>query len=190
MEDRDQVTVTFSSDQPNMRVARFVGRMAPDDRDDLDVLLTLAILRRKRSIAASAVATEIQRSADDAQVLLRRLSEGEHGLLEPTAGSAHRRRPNYRLRGAVLAELGSAVAYHRAPSDERDRKIVEHLQEYGAINNRTVQNLFDVDVYRASAILRELVERGMLVRTSEQTRGSAVRYGPGARLPAARRRSR
>jgi ATP-dependent DNA helicase RecG len=93
------------------------------------------------------------------------------------------------LRGSVLAELGSAVAYHRAPSDERDRKIVEHVDEYGSINNRTVQNLFDIDVYRASAVLRDLVARDVLVRSSEQTRGNAVRYGAGPASPQPGRKS-
>ncbi|MGH3903381.1 MAG: ATP-binding protein [Pseudonocardiaceae bacterium] len=179
VEDHDQVSVTFVADEPNTRIARFVNTLPHQDRDDLDVLLVLGLLRRRRAVSAPAVATEIQRPAADAQVLLRRLSEGERPLLEPTVGSSHRRQPNYRLRGPVLAELGSAVGYHRAPSADRDRKIVEHLTEYGSINNRTVQNLFDVDVYRASAILRDLVARGVVVRTSDQKRGHSVRYGPG-----------
>ncbi|MGH3930671.1 MAG: ATP-binding protein, partial [Pseudonocardiaceae bacterium] len=182
VEDRDQVSVTFVADEPNIRIARFVNALPQRDRDDLDVLLVLGMLRRRRAVNAPAVAVEIQRPAPDAQLLLRRLSEGERPLLEPTAGSSHRRQPNYRLRGPVLAELGSAVAYHRAPSTERDRKIIEHLTEYGSINNRTVQNLFDVDVHRASAILRDLVERDVVVRTSDQTRGQRVRYGPGPAL--------
>jgi len=178
-EDRDQVSVTFVADEPNIRIARFVNALPAADRDDLDVLLVLSLLRRRRSVSAPAAATEIQRPVADAQALLRRMSEGEAALLEPTAGSTHRRQPNYRLRGPVLAQLGSAVAYHRAPAIERDRKIVEHLAEYGSINNHTVQNLFDVDVYRASAVLRDLVDREVVVRTSEQTRGQAVRYGCG-----------
>lgn len=182
VEDRDQVSVTFVADEPNTRIARFVNTLPHRDRDDLDVLLVLGMLRRRRAVNAPAVAVEIQRPAADAQLLLRRLSEGERPLLEPTAGSSHRRQPNYRLRGPALAELGSAVAYHRAPSTERDRKIIEHLTEYGSINNRTVQNLFDVDVHRASAILRDLVERDLVVRTSDQTRGLSVRYGPGPAL--------
>lgn len=187
-DDRDHVSVTFIADAPNLRIARFVNTLPVQDRDDLDVLLVLGLLRRKRSVHAFTVASEIQRPPTDVQVLLRRLCEGERPLLEPTAGSAHRRQPNYRLRGPVLAELGPAVTYHRAPSAERDRKIIEHLAEYGSINNRTVQNLFDVDVYRASAILRDLVGREVVVRTSDQTRGHAVRYGPGpAYRPAGRR---
>ncbi len=178
-EDQDQVSVTFSADEPNIRIARFVNTLPYADRDDLDLLLVLGMLRRRRAVNAPAVAVEIQRPASDAELLLRRLSEGEQPLLEPTAGSSHRRQPNYRLRGPVLAKLGSAVAYHRVPSTERDRKIIEHLTEYGSINNRTVQNLFDVDVHRASAILRDLVERNLVVRTSDQTRGQSVRYGPG-----------
>ena len=183
VEGRDEVTVTFVADRPNMRVARFVGELQERDREDLDVLLVLGLLRERRSVAAQTVASEIQRAPADAQVLMRRLAEGTDALLEPTAGTAHRRYPNYRLRGPVLAELGSAVSYHRAPSDERDRKIVEHVEEYRSINNRTVQNLFDVDVYRASAILRDLVTRDVLVRTSEQSRGNAVRYGAGSAFP-------
>jgi ATP-dependent DNA helicase RecG len=179
VENHDQVSVTFVADEPNTRIARFVNTLPQQDRDDLDVLLVLGLLRRRRAVSAPDVAVEIQRPDTDAQLLLHRLSEGERPLLEPTAGSSHRRQPNYRLRGSVLAELGPAVSYHRAPSAERDRKIIEHLAEYGSINNRTVQNLFDVDVYRASAILRDLVERDVVVRTSDQTRGQSVRYGPG-----------
>jgi ATP-dependent DNA helicase RecG len=188
VEGRDEVTVTFVADRPNMRVARFVGQLRERDREDLDVLLVLGLLRERRSVAASAVASEIQRTPGDAEVLMRRLAEGTNALLEPTAGTAHRRYPNYRLRGPILAELGSAVTYHRAPSEERDRKIVEHVEEYGSINNRTVQNLFDVDVYRASTILRDLVAQDVLVRTSEQTRGNAVRYGAGSAFPRTGRR--
>lgn len=190
VEDRDQVSVTFASDEPNMRVARFVNQLGPERRDDLDVLQVLAILRQRRSVAAPAVAQVIQRPLTDTQTLLRRLGDGDAPLLEATQGTARRRNPNYRLRGPVIAELGTAVAYHRAPSDERDRKIVEHVQEYGTINNRTVQNLFDVDVYRASAILRELVDLELVVRISEQTRGNAVRYGPGSQFPEQHRRRR
>lgn len=185
-ESSDQVSILFTADQPNLRIARFVNDLPEGERDDLAVLLVLNLLREHRSVRADAVARRIQRSTDEAQNLLRRLAGGELALLEPTQGTAGRRRPNYRLRGSVLASLGPAVAYHRAPTDERDRKIVEHVQEYGAVNNRTVQNLFDVDVYRASGILRDLVKRGILVRTSEQQRGKVVRYGPGPACPPGR----
>jgi ATP-dependent DNA helicase RecG len=187
-DDRDQVSVTFTADRPNIRIARFVARLPSNEQDDLDVLLILNALRKRRSVTARDMASEIQRPVDETQALLRRLADDDHGLLEPSQGTIGRRLPNYRLRGAVLADLGPAVAYHRAPSSERERKIVEHISEYGSINNRTVQNMFDVDVYRASAILRDLVVREVLVRTSEQTRGQTVRYGPGPAYTAPSRR--
>ncbi len=186
-DDRDQVSVTFTADRPNIRIARFVAGLPSNEQDDLDVLLIIDLLRRRRSVTARDVFPHIQRSVEDAQQLLRRLADDDRGLLEPSQGTVGRKLPNYRLRGSVLAELGPAVAYHRAPSSERERKIIEHLAEYGGINNRTVQNMFDVDVYRASAILRELVGRGILVRTSEQQRGQTVRYGPGEAVPRKKR---
>jgi ATP-dependent DNA helicase RecG len=188
VDDRDQVSVTFTADSPNIRIARFIAGLPSNEQSDLDVLLILNALRQRRSVTARDIAAEIQRPVDETQQLLRRLSDDDHGLLEPSQGTVGRKLPNYRLRGAVLAELGPAVAYHRAPPAERERKIVEHIAEYGSINNRTVQNMFDVDVYRASAILRDLVTRDILVRTSEQQRGQTVRYGPGPSYTAPRRR--
>ena len=188
VDDRDQVSVTFTADRPNIRIARFIAGLPSGDQDDLDTLIILNVLRKRRSVNARDLAPDLQRSVDETQQLLRRLADDDHRMLEPSAGTVARRLPSYRLRGPILAELGPAIAYHRAPSSERERKIVEHIAEYGSINNRTVQNMFDVDVYRASAILRELVERDVLVRTSEQQRGQTVRYGPGSSYTAPGRR--
>ena len=89
-----------------------------------------------------------------------------------------------------MAHLGSAVAYHRQATDDIDRKIIEHVRDYGEINNRIVRRLFDVDVFQARDIIRELVGREVLIRTSEQKRGTAVRYGPGPEFPKVKSRSR
>jgi ATP-dependent DNA helicase RecG len=182
-EDIDSVQVTLIGDEPNVRIARFVRGLPAGEQEDVDVLLVLSMLRRRRSVTAREVGSTVQRTQEDAQDLLRRLASGQQALIEPTAGSAHRRFPNYRLRTPALAALGPAISYHRQSTDEVDRKTVEHVREYGSVNNRTIQNLFDVDVFKASAILRDLVSRGVLEMTTEQRRGTAVRYGPGSRFP-------
>jgi ATP-dependent DNA helicase RecG len=46
-----------------------------------------------------------------------------------------------------------------------------------------LQRLFDIDVYQGRDLLRDLVGREILVRVSEQTRGVAVKYGPGPKFP-------
>jgi ATP-dependent DNA helicase RecG len=58
------------------------------------------------------------------------------------------------------------------------------------ISNRTIQNLLDIDVYRARDLLRDLRDRGILVKTSQQERGTAVEYGPGENFPQPRRSRR
>ncbi|MFN6118113.1 MAG: hypothetical protein ACK5CE_00520, partial [Actinomycetes bacterium] len=62
--------------------------------------------------------------------------------------------------------------------------------EYGRISNRTIQNLLDIDVYRARDLLRDLRDRGLLVKTSAQERGIAVEYGPGGKFPHPKRQRR
>lgn len=188
IEDRgDEVAVTFAGDPPNKRVAAFVHDLPDDEKDDTDALLVIHDLCRRPSVTARDIALVIQRSEDDSQRILHRLSTGQAELLEPTKGTAARRFPNYRLRHDALAALGPAVKYRRRDTRELESKVVAHVTEYDYINNSTLQRLFDVDVYQARDMLRELVGREILVRTSTQTRGKAVRYGPGPRFHPGRR---
>jgi ATP-dependent DNA helicase RecG len=111
------------------------------------------------------------------------MATGPLDLLEPTRRTASRALPTYRLRDLVLAQLGGAVQYHRRSGDDIDRKVIAHVAEYERVTNATVRNLLDVSVTRSSGILRDLVDRGVLVKTSTQQRGSAVEYGPGPDFP-------
>lgn len=189
-EDNDQVTVLFRGQPPNTRITKFLATLPSDEQDDTDTLLIVFVLCQKRTINATQLAPIIQRSESEAQAVLRRLASAPTMLLEPTRGTANRSRPTYRLTGDSIMRLGRAVAYHGRSSDEVDRKVVEHIQDYGEINNRTLQRLFDVDVYAARDMLRDLVARDIITRISEQTRGVAVRYGPGTSFPTRKIRSR
>lgn len=182
--------ITLAGGPPNVRISRFVAELPEPERNDTDTLLILFMLCQRRSVTARDVAPIIQRSVAATESILRRLSSGDAQILEPSAGTATRAHPNYRLRSAVLVALGPAVSYHRRSSSEVDRKVVDHLREYGTINSATIQRLFDVDVYRARDMLRDFVGREILVRISDQTRGPKVKYGTGAQFPAQKKRSR
>jgi len=182
-EDKDQVTVLFRGQIPNTRIAKFLASLPAEEQDDTDTLLIVLVLCQKRTIDAAHLAPIIQRSEAEAQAVLRRLTGEPIQLLEPTRGTVNRTRPTYRLAADAITRLGSAVVYHGRTSDEIDRKVIEHLRDYGEINNRTLQRLFDVDVYAARDMLQDLVARNIITRTSEQTRGVAVRYGKGSSFP-------
>ncbi len=187
-EDAEQVSVRFRGQPPNTRIAKFLAALPDVEQGDTDAMLIIHTLCRKRTVKASTVAGVIQRTEDEAQAALMRLATAPLEILEPTRTTARNTRPTYRLRAAVLACLGNAVSYHSPTASEVDRKIVDHLADYGTINNRTIQRLFDVDVYQARDLLRELVSRQVIERVSEQKRGTAVRYGPGPRFPRPRAR--
>ncbi|GII02304.1 RNA-binding domain-containing protein [Planobispora takensis] len=190
VEDRDQVAVAFRGQPPNTKIARFLATLPIEEQEDTDALLIIRALCRKRTVDASEIAPVIQRSADEAQASLLRLSTSPVDILEPTRGTMRRTFPSYRLRGEVVSRLGAAVSYHSRAIDEIDRKVIEHIRDYGEVNSRTIQRLFDVDVYQARDILRDLVGREIITRTSEQSRGTAVRYGPGPAFPAKKGRSK
>lgn len=181
--DIPDTSVNFHGGPANVRLARFVTELPEDERNDTDALLITYLLCHKRSTTAKEVSTIIQRAPQEAEAVLRRLAHGEAAMIEPTSGTVNRRQPNYRFTSASLAALGPAVSYSRRPADETDRKIIEHLREYDTINNATLQRMFDIDVYQARDLLRDLVARQVLVRVSEQTRGVAVKYGRGKEFP-------
>ncbi|MGL5929302.1 MAG: RNA-binding domain-containing protein [Dermatophilaceae bacterium] len=180
--------VEFDGGPANLRLAKFVADLPEAERSDTDALLVLLALCTRRTVNAKVVAELIQRDAPQAQEVLQRLAHGEAELVEPTPGTLTRTYPNFRLRGSALAVLGHAVTYNRRSVAETDRKVIDHLRDYETINNSTLQRLFDIDVYQARDLLRDLVGREILTRVSTQTRGTAVKYGPGPRFPVVRHR--
>ena len=186
--DIHQVRVVLTGGAPNTQIARFVADMPEEEREDTDTMLILMQLCARRTITADQAAPLLQRSPAEAETVLRRLAGDPVGLVERTRQSDPRRKGVYRLRGEVLRRLGTAVAYHRPGTDETDRKIIAHVQDYGHINNRTLQNFLDVGVYKARDIISNLVERGILARVSVQQRGPNVEWGKGPNFPAPRSR--
>jgi len=92
-------------------------------------------------------------------------------------------RVHYSGSGPVISALGPAVAYRHRTTDEYDRKIVELVRESGGINARIVKIALDLESVAASRVLGDLVDRGILTKTSDAQRGPSVTYGPGSSFP-------
>lgn len=182
----DRTRVAFVGGAPRTQVVRYIEQLPEAEREDVDTLLVLFTMLTERTINASTAEPILQKSQLEAEAVLQRMSSDAIGVLEATRESARMRQSEYRLRSSTLSSLGSAVAYHRRTIDGIDRKVVAHLEEYGKISNKTLQNVFDVDVYRARDLLRDLQDRGILVKTSKAQRGPGVEYGPGQNFPAGR----
>ena len=180
---QDTTRVAFVGGAPQSRMARFVAQLDPVLQNDVDTLLAVFTLLTSRTLTEADLASIIQKQPAEAGAVLSRLATDEVGILEPTLESRNRRRPTYRLQASALRALGSAVRYQKRSTGDVNAKIVSHLRDYGRINNRTLRDLFDVDVHRASAMLRELRRRGLVVKASEQQRGPSVVYEPGPQFP-------
>lgn len=189
-EDPSRVSVLFRGQPPKVRITKFLSTLPLPEQNDTDTLLIVRHLCEKKTVKADQIASEIQRSPDEAQVVLIRLSTDPANILEPTRGTMSRRFPSYRLRAEVVTQLGNAVAYHSRATHDIDKKIIEHINDYGEINNRTIQRLFDIDVYQARDILRDLVGREIIARTSTQKRGIAVKYSAGPNFPGKKKRKK
>ena len=160
----------------NKSFVRYISELPDSLGRDVDVLLALSMLRRRRTIDAVGLAGVIQRSPAEAQRILQRLSEAR--VAEPTRRTAHHPTPTYRLRAEAVAALARALTYHRRQLDGSDEKVLEHIREYGYVTNRTVQRMFDIDVYRARNLLADMRARGLIVKIGEARGGPGVRYGP------------
>lgn len=183
----DRVRVVLTGGAPVTRVASLLAGLPEELRDDTDTALVVHHLRSRRHVDAHTLAAVIQKSDDEAAFALHRLSDDSIALLEPAA-PVRGQPTRYQFRENIRAELGTLLPYHRNPRSEVERRIVAHVREYGTVSNATVRNLFQVETVRASQILRELTDRGVLARTADSPqRGPSVRYERGPRFPAKRR---
>lgn len=186
----DRVRVTLVGGAPNTQIARYIATLPEDEREDTDTMLILYRLCATKNINSANCVALLQKTQQEAEAVLRRLAGDNVGLLERTRATIGRSSPTYRLKDNALRALGSAVSYQRRTTDEIDRKVIAHVKEYGKITNKTLQNFFDVHVYKARDIISDLVKRDILVRTSENQRGPKVEWGPGPKFPVTRLKAR
>jgi ATP-dependent DNA helicase RecG len=178
-----RVTATLFGGAPNAPLTRFVASMDAARRDDPDTLLILVTLLRSRTVTAERLAPLLQKGADEVETTLRHLAAQSVAMVERTRASSTHRMGTYRLRGDVIAALATAVTYHQRTGDEADRKVIDIVRETAQVNGRLVRSLLDVDAPTASRIIAGLIERGVLVKTSEAQRGPSVTYGRGPAFP-------
>lgn len=181
-EDLDtRVLASLSGGAGHDAFVRYLTSDLPEDlAADLDVLLALDQLRTKRSISADELSKRVQRPPAQAQRVLGGLAD--RGVLQPTARTARRSSPRYGLSTRALTSLGRSVSYHRATGDDRDQKVADHIAEYGYITNQSLRRLFDLTMYQARDLLRELQNRDLLVKLDDRSGGRGIRYGAGPKL--------
>lgn len=179
----ESVRVALVGGAPDRRVARFVASLPEVEQDDVDAMLVIFALLGVPRVSAPQLAPAMHRSDLEAEAILRRLADDAIGLVAPTRRTARSEHPNYELRAEALRALGSAVRYHRTSGDEVEGKIVDLLRSEGTVSNRMLQIALDLDVGLVAARLRELVDRGVLVKRGTQKRGPGIRPGAGEAFP-------
>jgi ATP-dependent DNA helicase RecG len=178
-----RVRASLSGGIGNDAFIRFVRDLPPELGGDVDVLIALSLLRDAKTIDATKLAEAIQRSPVEAQEVLARLADGESALLEATRRTLRRPFPTYRLQNQPLVDLARAVSYRRRTLDGIDEKVVDNVSEYGFVTNKTLQRLFDIDVYAARNMLSDLRDRELLEKIGKARGGPGVKYGPGKKFP-------
>jgi ATP-dependent DNA helicase RecG len=178
-----RVRATLPGGIGNDAFVRFTQDLPEALTGDVEVLITLAMLRSSSTIDASRLAKAIQRTPAEAQEVLARMTDRDIALLEPTRRTLRKPFPAYRLRNEPLAALARAVTYRRRTIDQMDEKAIEHVEEYGFVTNRTLQRLFDRDLYAARNMLNDLRDRGLLEKLGTARGGPGVEYGRGPRFP-------
>ena len=128
------------------------------------------VIASKRSTCSAYLRSLVTQGGPASHVSVR--------MIERTRETARSTRGVYRLREDVVTTLGPAVTYRRRTQDESDRKIIGLVREVGVVNDRMVRLVLDIPAAVSSKLLADLVERQILVKTSDAQRGPSVTYGP------------
>lgn len=169
--------VTFTSGAPNHAFANYVISLEDELRDNVNVLLILARLCDRPLISVDIASELMQVKPQEGQRILDWMTTSTVGILTRDADKTDG--PRWRLSAVTHAGLGSAVT-HRARGQEAMERVTAHMQEYGWITNRTVRNMFSLDVQQARTLLMELKVQGVVVKDPDgPSRGPGIRWLPG-----------
>lgn len=178
--DEYSVEVYFTSGAPNRAFAGYVATLPRSLRENVDAMLALVHLCQRPTLTVADAARLLQVSEREARDRLDALSTGPDVLVERDGDS--RRGVRWRLRPSVASALGTAVQ-HRARAGSARPRVEAHLKEYGWITNKTIRNMFDLDVQQATQILNELRAANVVVKDPDgPQRGPSIRWLP-ARNP-------
>lgn len=174
--DEFSVEVYFTSGAPNRAFAGYVASLPRELRNNVDAMLTLAHLCQRPTLSQADGARLLQVSESEARDRIDALSSGVEPLVERDGDA--RRGVRWRLRPVVASALGTAVQ-HRARADSARPRVEAHLKEYGWITNKTIRNMFDLDIQQATQILNDLRAANVLVKDPEgPRRGPSIRWLP------------
>lgn len=177
--DEYSVEVYFSSGAPNRAFAGFVATLPRSLRDNVDVMLSLVHLCQRPTLTIADAARLLQVSDVEARDRLDALASGSDAVIERDGDA--RRGVRWRLRPSAASALGTAVQ-HRARADSARPRVEVHLKEYGWITNKTLRNMFDLDVQQATQILNELRAANVVIKDPDgPKRGPSVRWLPADR---------
>ena len=165
---------SYSSDEHSVKViikngtidepfVKFIKETERRGREiGLDELLILSLLRRQRELSLKEAASVLQLDVSRTREILMKMRK--RGFLEK---SGIKKGLIYRLSSNIYKQLGESVSYIREKGIDEVRYpelILEYVKNYGSITNRQVRELLGVDKYKASRLLRKLVEKGKLKR--------------------------
>jgi len=177
--DEYSVEVSFTSGAPNRAFAGYVAALPRALRENVDAMLALVHLCQRPTLTLADGARLLQVSDVEAKDRLDALGTGADALIERDGDA--RRGVRWRLRPTVASALGTAVQ-HRARADSARPRVEAHLREYGWITNRTIRNMFDLDIQQATQILNELRAANVVVKDPDgPQRGPSIRWLPAKR---------
>lgn len=170
------VEVYFTSGAPNRAFAGYVATLPRALRDNVDAMLTLVHLCQRPTLGLADGAGLLQLSESEAKDRLDALATDSDALIERDGDA--RRGVRWRLRPSVASALGTAVQ-HRARADSARPRVEAHLREYGWITNKTIRNMFDLDVQQATQILNDLRAANVVIKDpAGPQRGPSIRWLP------------
>lgn len=174
--DEYSVEVYFTSGAPNRAFAGYVASLPRAIRENVDAMLSLVHLCQRPALTLADGARLLQVSEAEAKDRLDSLGTGTDALIERDGDA--RRGVRWRLRPPVATALGTAVQ-HRARADSARPRVEAHLKEYGWITNKTIRNMFDLDIQQATQILNELRAANVVVKDPDgPQRGPSIRWLP------------